>query len=62
MRGKRNAEIWRCKASGSIDSTGRERLLPNQRQARQEPRSPLKTLGRYFLVYRSPFNQKKPKP
>ncbi len=33
-------------ASGSMDYTWRERLLPNQRQARQEPRSPVETLGR----------------
>ena len=34
------------KANGSIDYAGMERLLPNQRQARQEPRSPIETLGR----------------
>ena len=28
------------KASGTVDYTGRERRLSNQRQARQEPRSP----------------------
>ena len=36
------------KASGSIVYTGRERLLPNQYQARQEPRSPIGALAGSF--------------
>ena len=34
------------KASGNVVYTGRERLLPNQNQARQEPRPPIRITGR----------------